>query len=251
MQTDPRLSGTQTVTIKSRFCGPKNSGNGGYVAGLLAKAIDGPAQVRLIAMPRLEHPLTMEGDGTEAVLRDGDTVVATARSTRVDVVVPELPPLDALDGARVAYEAMPLILPYCFVCGPKREKGDGLRIFSGPVDGTPINADLWTPDESLASDDGLVAPEFLWAALDCPSAYGLRMTEGLVLLGSLSAAIQRRPMPGEKLMAMGWAGEADGRKRGAYSALMTLDGEQLAVSESLWIELKDEALISALKEQNR
>ena len=251
MSLDPLLGGTQTVSIAQRFCGPKNSGNGGYVSGLLGKTISGPAEVRLKAMPRLEHPLTMESDGKKATLRDGDTVVATAQAATVDVEVPSLPPLDALDEARATYEAMPLTLPYCFVCGRKREEGDGLRIFSGPIEGTAVNADLWSPDESLAAEDGLVATEFLWAALDCPSAYGLRLTEGLVLLGSLSADIRRRPRPGEELMAMGWAGTSEGRKHGAFSALVTLDGEDIAVAQSLWIQLNDEALISTLKEQNQ
>ncbi|MEO1656130.1 MAG: hypothetical protein AAFR65_00285 [Pseudomonadota bacterium] len=251
MSIDPLVGGTGTLSIAQRFCGPKNSGNGGYVSGLLAKLIDGPAEARLRSMPPLERPLTIEGDGHEAVLRDGGAIIATARATSFDIDVPELPPLDRLDEARTAFADMPLILPYCFVCGRKREPGDGLRIFSGPIEGTSINADLWKPDASLADEDGLVATEYLWAALDCPSAYALRLDEGLVLLGSLSADIKRRPEPGEELMAMGWPGKAEGRKLGAYSALVTLDGEAIAVSKSIWINLNDEALISALKEQNQ
>ncbi|MEM6747742.1 MAG: hypothetical protein AAF608_10005 [Pseudomonadota bacterium] len=251
MSIDPLVGGTGVLSIAQRFCGPKNSGNGGYVAGLLGKVINGPAEVRLRSMPPLERSLTIESDGQEAVLRDGETVVATARTTSLDVAVPDLPPLDALDQAQAAFAAMPLILPYCFVCGRKREPGDGLRIFSGPIEGTSVNADLWVPDESLTDEDGLVATEFLWAALDCPSAYGLRLADGFVLLGSLSVEIRRRPRPGEQLMAMGWAGEADGRKYCAHSALVTLNDEAIAVSKSVWINLNDEALISALKEQNQ
>ncbi|MEM6913905.1 MAG: hypothetical protein AAF511_07995, partial [Pseudomonadota bacterium] len=184
--TLPLKSGAQTVSIASRFCGPKQSGNGGYVAGLLAKAIDGPAEVRLRAKPPLERPLTIDGDGEDAVLLDGDTVVASARATTLSVEVPEAPSIEALEAAPVVDRIMPSILPYCFVCGPKRAPGDGLRIFAAPISGSPVNADRWTPDPSLADRDGLVSTEFLWAALDCPSAFSLRLTEQVILLGSLS-----------------------------------------------------------------
>ncbi|MEO1042514.1 MAG: hypothetical protein AAFX52_09490 [Pseudomonadota bacterium] len=252
MQTTPPMSGTQTVSIASRFCGPKQSGNGGYVAGLLAKSIDGPAEIRLRAKPPLERLLTIASDGDEAALLDGDMIVATARRASFTVNVPEAPSKEALDEARLAYQSYSHVLPHCFVCGPKRAPNDGLRIFAGPVDGTSVNADFWTPDASLGDGTGLVASEFLWAALDCPSAFSLRLTDQFILLGSLAADIRRRPKVGEPLIAMGWPREQpDGRKRPASSALMTLDGEVIAVANSIWIDLNDEALIRVLKEQNQ
>ncbi len=69
-------------------------------------------------------------------------------------------------------------LPTCFVCGPARAKGDGLRIFAGPLGRHSQNAVLaasWIPDPNLAAEDGLVAPEFLWSALDCPTGYALQL----------------------------------------------------------------------------
>ena len=41
----------ETVRIENQFRGPPDSGNGGYVCGLLAEHIDGCAQVRLQAPP--------------------------------------------------------------------------------------------------------------------------------------------------------------------------------------------------------
>ena len=43
----------QTLTIPRRFRGPPNSGNGGYVCGMLVRQIAGAAEVTLRAPPPL------------------------------------------------------------------------------------------------------------------------------------------------------------------------------------------------------
>ena len=45
----------QSIRIDRRFCGPPNSGNGGYVCGLLAAHIDGGAEITLRVPPPLEQ----------------------------------------------------------------------------------------------------------------------------------------------------------------------------------------------------
>ena len=45
------------LEIAERFCGPPNSGNGGYVCGLLAKHLTGTVTVRLKAPPPLKTKL--------------------------------------------------------------------------------------------------------------------------------------------------------------------------------------------------
>ena len=40
------------MLVSSRFCGPPDSGNGGYVAGLVAEYVDGDAEVKLIETVR-------------------------------------------------------------------------------------------------------------------------------------------------------------------------------------------------------
>jgi hypothetical protein len=62
---------TGSLVIMSRFCGPPDSGNGGYVCGLIAGYLDGPAEVTLRKPPPLETPLNLEPDG------DGSVRVAT------------------------------------------------------------------------------------------------------------------------------------------------------------------------------
>jgi hypothetical protein len=55
---------TRALVIDPRFCGPPDSGNGGYVCGLLAAAAGGAVAVRLKRPPPLGVPLDLtEADG--------------------------------------------------------------------------------------------------------------------------------------------------------------------------------------------
>src|SRR5258705_9409534 len=67
-----------SVIIDKRYCGPPNSGNGGYVCGRLARHIPGGAEVTLRAPPPLDKPLDVVAtDDGLWELRDCATVVAT------------------------------------------------------------------------------------------------------------------------------------------------------------------------------
>jgi hypothetical protein len=97
-----------------------------------------------------------------------------------------------------------------------------------------------TPD--LANDDGAVAGEFIWAALDCPTGYAavgaqhLGMTGAeTILLGRMSARIDRRPCPGDRCVIAAWPTGRDGRKLFANSALLSSDGKVLAVARATWL----------------
>ncbi len=69
-----------SIIIDKRYCGPPNSGNGGYVCGRLARHIPGGAEVTLRAPPPLDKPLdVVAADDGQWELRDGATVVATGR----------------------------------------------------------------------------------------------------------------------------------------------------------------------------
>ena len=64
------------IIIKSRFNGPPDSGNGGYVCGIVGSAIEGPSIVTLRKPPPLERELILETlDERHAVLRDGETLI--------------------------------------------------------------------------------------------------------------------------------------------------------------------------------
>src|SRR3981189_2214940 len=168
-----------SIIIDKRYCGPPNSGNGGYVCGRLARHIPGGAEVTLRAPPPLDKPLDVGAtDDGLWELRDGAIVVATGAPASVELARMETASFDEACAAELMTPVKPHEhpLPTCFVCGPARAQGDGQRIFAGPLVRQSRNASLvlaatWTPDSTLAAEDGLIAPEFLWSALDCPPGY--------------------------------------------------------------------------------
>lgn len=230
---------TTEVIIERRFCGPPQSGNGGYSCGVVAEGVSGVVTVTLRLPPPLDRPLTFSGDGERTRLTDGERLVGEATKATLDLEVPEPPGLDvATEASRhyAGFEAHPF--PGCFVCGPDREPGDGLRIFPGRVGDTQTVAAPWTPDESLRGKDGLIDRRHVWAALDCPSFFGLA-SGPMALLGRLTAAIDRLPEVGEPLVVIGWPIDSDGRKSFAGSALASREGEVFARAAATWIEIDE------------
>jgi hypothetical protein len=239
---------TDTVTIDRRFCGPPESGNGGYTCGLVAREIPAPAaRVTLRMPPPLERELVLRhGEEGAVELCDGADLVAEGEPLEtLDLEIPEPPNLEVAIAAR---EASPLHehhpWPSCFVCGPDRAYGDGLRVIAGPVAGRHLVASPWEPAQTLPAEDRALAPEMTWAALDCPSGNAVMAEhEGLVAaLGRLSARIDSAPRFGQTYVATGWPIERDGRKLHSGSALFDRDGELLACAKAVWIELSGDLL---------
>jgi hypothetical protein len=228
------------ITIAKRFCGPPDSGNGGYVCGLLARFLDGVVEVRLRRPPPLETPMNIvRRENSWISLMHGETLIAEARQARLDIEVPEPPAFHKAREAMKNYASPEEhFFPTCFVCGPLRREKDGLRIFPGVVAGTRMVASAWVPDETLADSLGLVSPEFMWASLDCPGAFAV-LDAGIrpVLLGSLTAEILERPAVGRKCIAAGWKIASQGRKRFAVTALFSEEGKVLARARAVWFEI--------------
>lgn len=249
------------VTIDKRFCGPRASANGGYASGVFAEAANKLAGGDIIYQVTLKSPPPL-GAPIEIVRKDERVFEARADGNPValieagEVVIEDpadLPPDDAIVAARNNFlcdAGGEHLLPYCFVCGNKREPGDGLRIFSGPAPDSPLNADFWTPSADLADAGGLVLPEYLWAALDCPGAFALRNGLGLCLLGRFAADIRRRPAPDEKLIVAAWKTGQDGRKHYSTSALYDEKRELVAAANAVWIELNDPGFLEKLRMEN-
>ena len=228
-----------TLVIETRYQGPPQSGNGGYVCGRLAAFLDGPAAVRLREPPPLEVPLSVERTADGAALVHEGRTIAEARPVELPRQIPAAPtPAQAETAARAYAGFESHWFPSCFVCGPKRKVGDGLRIFAGAVDGADLVASTWTPDASLGDAAGRVRPEFLWAALDCPGGFAFEPpAEGAILLGELAVALDGEVAVGEPCVVVGWETGHDGRKHHTGTALYDASGACRGMGRAIWLEV--------------
>ena len=238
-----------TTQIDRRYAGPPNSGNGGYSCGLIAAHVDGAAEVTLMVPPPLETLLTLHrGDDGTVELRQGDVVIGSGRPTEVETSLTATPGFDAAAAAAArTFDASKHPLPTCFVCGPDRDEGDGLRIHPGPLDAddddwSGVLAAPWVPGDDLGDAEGRVRDEFIWAALDCPTAYASSSPAGMriILLGRQALNIHERPATGSRLVIVARQTGQEGRKYFAESALLSEDGRRLAECRAVWIAVSRE-----------
>lgn len=231
------------LTIDARFCGPPDSANGGYVCGLIASAIEGPAEITLRAPPPLDTALELvASDDGRVTLQHGATLLAEGKPTGFDLTLPAPVNVDEARDATTRYSG--ITFPRCFVCGSARADDGGLMILPGALADRQIVAAPWTPSAELADQSGLVDRLFVWSALDCPSwfahaAFTPPTELSFALLGRMSGEIRRQPQIGESCVVVGWPIRKDGRRIYSASALLDRDGNALAWSSATWIELKN------------
>jgi len=98
-------------------------------------------------------------------------------------------------------------------------------------------ASTWTPPASTADEAGNVRPEFIWAALDCPTYFALYPDSlPMSFLARMSARIDASAVAGEEHVVVAWPIERDGRKHHAGSAVLSAQGEPLATAHALLID---------------
>jgi len=228
-----------TIRIDRRFQGPPDSANGGYVAGRLAAFVDGAVCVRLHSPPPLETELEVRRIEAGVRLLDDGAVVAEARSTRFSLELPAKPDFEAAERAARDYRGFHKHwFPRCFVCGPERDPGDGLRIFSGPISKRGTIAAPWLPDASLGDEVGRVRSEFIWSALDCPGVFSFPEPSGsAVLLGEQSVELRAPVEVNERCVIVGWQLSHEGRKHFTATALHTEARGWCAVGLATWLEI--------------
>lgn len=243
-----------TVSIRRRYCGPPNSANGGYACGRLAAFIDGDAEVTLRKPPPLETTMRVIRESADSVaLYAGDELIATARSHAVPATDTKGPSFeDAIAASQRTFDPSVHKLPTCYVCGPQRAPGDGLRIFCGPLDAgdigwTGVVAAPWTPEAYMADEGGAVSAEFIWASLDCPTAYACGSPDGFptILLGRQAVAIVARPLIGERCVIVACQTDRDGRKYRAEATLFGQSNAPLARCVATWIEVPREVQLGS------
>jgi hypothetical protein len=210
----------------------------GLLAGTLGHGAE-PVTVTLRQPPPLETVMQVRpaaDDRPRVQLWSGDLLVAEAATGRI-----EAPPVEPVDfelatEARSAYRgSVGHPFPGCFVCGPDREVGDGMRLTPGLV-GAGRTACVWVPDPTLASHDDLsvVEPEFGWAALDCPGGWTSDIERRPLVLGRMTASILSLPRVGYPHVVVGQLLAEEGRKTFTASSLYDA-GRLVGRAEHTWI----------------
>lgn len=192
--------------------------------------------MRLSAPPPLGVPLRLETSTDSARLTQGDTLIGAATAATLDLDVPDPPSFDVAEEAAQGYPGFDRhTFPTCFVCGPERD--DGLRIFPGPVAGTDTVAGPWVPDAALADDSGTVDSAFVWAALDCPSAFVIPeiVEGGAAVLGELVSDITETITPGDRCVVIAWFLGGEGRKRHSATAIFGPSGDLVGKARATWV----------------
>jgi hypothetical protein len=234
-----------TLRIAQGFNGPRLSGNGGYVGGLLAQRFGGDDAVEITFRSPIpiEKPLALQRSADTLRLLDGETLVCEARAGSVDHLSPPPPPSDwrevmqrAKDGG--CFEDSEF--HYCIVCGRGRAVGDGLRVFGthGPEAGRSLSC--YVPHAAHADAEGRIRSEFVWGTLDCPGAWAVQDPDDWrpALTGRMTAKVIDRPRVGERCAVVGWSIGSEGRKLYSGTALYTESGRLCALGHCTWILLK-------------
>ncbi len=241
---------SDSLTIPAGFNGPRLSGNGGYVGGLLAKKFDAlvhsadAVEITFRAPAPIERPMALKKDGDTLRLLDGDTLVCEARAGSVDHLKPPPPPRDWADvmhRGEVGGSPPDSEFGFCIVCGRGRAVGDGLRVLgtSGPQKGYSLSCYL--PHANHADEAGRIRPEFVWGTLDCPGAWAAQDLDDMrpALTGRMTAKIIAPPKVGERCAVVAWKLGEDGRKLFSGQALYTERGRLCAIATCTWIVLKE------------
>jgi len=230
-----------TLLIEARFNGPRDSGNGGYVGGMLAGRYtrafggDGTVEITLRAPVPVDRPLAVARDGDALLLRDGDTLICEARAGSLAELVPPPAPADwreVLRCGEIGGCGDDSDFNRCVVCGRSRAVGDGLRGFG--------LASSYVPHPNHADAEGRIRPEFVWGTLDCPGAWAAQDPDDMrpALTGRMTARVIDPPRVGERCAVVGWKIGEDGRKLYSGTALYTESGRLCALGTCTWIVLK-------------
>jgi hypothetical protein len=219
------------MIIKARFNGPPGSGNGGYTCGLVASYVESAeaVQVTLRRPPPLETSLSIVDcdDGVQVIGPDG-ALIAEGVPAELGGATDAGPPVSFADAlaASPGYRGLRAHpFPTCFVCGPARD--DGLRLFPGPLPDGRTATPWRVPKE--------IAPEIVWAALDCPGGWSVPLEARPYVLGRLVARVHELPAPGDECVVMGRMVGEEGRKAYARTTLFSPSGAVLAHAHATWV----------------
>lgn len=239
----------ETIRIDRRYCGPPDSGHGGYSCGLVAELIDAPTcAVSLRAPPPLDRDLEVRRhDGAVSVV-EGSTLVAEGAPAELEVALPDPVSLEqAAESDLTGRWRHDHPFPTCFGCGVQRSQDEAIALIPGPVAGREVLAARWIPLEYMVGHDGVVEPRFVWAALDCPTAFAVT-NPGLTPHALARLTARPGPAPvvaGRPHVVLAWHVDRAARKARGRAAILSGEGEVCGVSEGLWVALRDPSALGA------
>lgn len=245
----------QPLVIQSRFRGPPQSGNGGYVGGAIAERFTPSTdaiEVTLRAPIPLDTPMEVAVVDANALhVTQGKTLISEARRTELELDIPPPPEFSAAasaqkDSASFTKGINPLVPggkgfhPICFCCGADLPDEEGLHVHAAPVPDFAGVAAAWRPNPSFANAEGYLPTSIVWTALDCPGQfawYAAGVKTGL--LGRMTAQILTPVLAAQNLLVTGWGIEIERSKHFAGTALFTEAGQLCAFSKQVWIGTQD------------
>jgi hypothetical protein len=232
----------ETVSVPARFSGPPKSGNGGYTCALLARHIGDAAEITLRRPIPIEREMQVVQKDSIFELLVGDVLIAEGKSTEIglDLITPvSFTDAQAAAAESPAFKKHPF--PTCFVCGPQRAQGDGLRIFPGLIRDNTVHhvfASPWVPANEFANPSGDIRPEFVWSAMDCPTGFAAGFPyQGTLVTGRLAVHQIAPVRAGEHCVIMSWPLGIEGRKHHAAAALYGEDKTVRTTARATWIKL--------------
>lgn len=230
---------SESFVVPARYCGPPESGNGGWVSGHLAQLVptteEEPAvTVRLSSPPPLDRAMALRRTATAVEVRDGEVLVAAGqRAAPLDpAVAPGPVSFAAAQEAGAGYPGLhDHPFPTCFSCGTARDDDEALHLRPGELDGhRGVFAASWLPGPATT-------PEVVWAALDCPGAWALGVGGRPMVLGTMTAQLYGMPEAGQEHVVMAWGTGGAGRKHHCGTALYAADGRLLAQAAAVWLTI--------------
>lgn len=233
----------KTIVIDKAYNGPDKSANGGYVSGLLASVLpkDNACKVRLIRPIPLETPMKIEYSKKAAYLYLNGEQVGEAQSCELERTRPARPNDTVIFRAsKKPIDSSYDFLRRCYVCGVERDQHQGLNIHPGYISGRDDQvACFFETTSDMAGANNTVKDVHLWCALDCPGYFACAAGKP-ALLGSMTGQIFAPVKAGDTLRIHAWTKSSSGRKHNTGVALYDIDGELVALSDQIWIEVSSD-----------
>ncbi|TGM34002.1 hypothetical protein EHQ92_17870 [Leptospira biflexa] len=240
----------ESTEINEKYCGPPMSGNGGYIAGIIANQIQNNAAVVKIKAPApLNQTLFFSNDFESSriklIIKESNILIAEGQEDKdfyLDVPEFNAKSIEEIRNpiqAYLGFKKHPFST--CFVCGTERKAKDGMRIFPAKISDQSkfnhLHGSFWNPWKELGDSRGKIFNEIVWAALDCPGGFAVSFLDPrMIVLVKLRARLMNSVFADTTYAIQAWEISRNRRQRIAGTAIYQLgDFKCVAYSEAIWM----------------